>query len=193
MIDTLAWIFLESPMALGVLSAFVLFLLLVYWRRGGSPKPLLVGLIVCSGLFIAQSLIQTTRERVLSVMGGIESDVVASRAGALQAALAPGFQVDLGTGVVDRFAFVAYAKAWLERIRVTSLTRTDLKITRVDSGTLDVQISYLAHLRYKDYVGLHPSSWRIRFVQVGDDLQITKIDPVNVAGAQGPGWAGIRD
>lgn len=193
MIDTLSWIFLESPIALGVLCGFTLFWLLVYWRRGGSPRPLLIGIIVCALLFVAQSLIQTTRERVLAVMERIEADVLVHQAGALQASLAPGFLVDLGTGAVDRFAFVGYAKAWLERLTVTSLTRTELKITPVDSATMDVQIAYLAQLRYKDYAGLHPSSWRIRFVRVDDKLQITAINPVNVAGAQGSGWAGIRD
>lgn len=193
MIDSLAWLFLESPLALGALSALVLFWLLVHWRRGGSRRPLLCGLAVCGALLIAQALIETTREQVGRVMARIEGDILLGRAGALQASLAPGFVTDLGGGPVDRIAFVAYAKGWLERVAVSSLTRTELKATPGDDGRLEVQLSYLAHVRYRDYVGLHPSSWRIRFAREGGELRIVEIEPVSIGGAIGAGWAALRE
>ena len=53
------WIFLESLPALGALLFTVNFFLLVYWRRSGRVRPLLIGLGAAIVLLIVQAAVVT--------------------------------------------------------------------------------------------------------------------------------------
>jgi len=177
----------ESVAGLAAVLAVVLFVLLVYWRRSGRSKPLLIALAVTVLLFVVQTLVVTAREHVAQVMSAIEKDLVHARTAALAVALAPEFE----TAGMDRDAFVAYVARQMKKVDVRSVERQSLGVEESAGDRLTVTAAYLADVTVQDYAGELLTRWSLTFVRTPDGWQIVAIQPLYVSGIDHPTWTDI--
>lgn len=168
----------ESPLILGIALGFINFVLLVLWRRGGSPRPLVLGLFVAAGLLLAQALIVTNRERAGMVMRPIERDLVASRMDALPLALA----FDFAAGEMEQGEFLALVREQLRRVRITWIRRTALEVVRAGTESFVAEVAYLAEIDARDYRGPVRSRWRLAFRRDEEGWRIVTIEPISLDG-----------
>lgn len=186
------WLLFESVTALGALLGTILFVLLVYWRRGGSARPLLVGLGVTAILLIVQSVVNTPREQAKRVLGAIVDDLIKGQATALAAALAPDFVADDGSQrTLDRAKFLDYIGRRLERVDVTYAYQTQLDVTESDGERFTVNAGYLSDVVIDQFSGTFRSRWLITFRRGDSEPQIVNIRPDFVDGIPTPTWAEI--
>jgi hypothetical protein len=184
-VDWVTWVLFESFPALALVAGLALFGLLAYWRRGGSPRPLLIGLAIVAGLLIAQPLVETKREIAGRILTRIERDVVAGRTMALSAALAGAFRA----AAMDRAAFVDYARAKLERVRVRSVDRGRMQIEALGPERFVAIVPYQATVDAREWGGgVVPSRWRITFGRDAGAWKITTIDPPEIGLHQYSDW-----
>lgn len=183
--DWLTWFFLESAAALAVGLGLILFWLLVLWRRGGSARPLLIGLLLAIVLLGVQQVVDTPRERAARILAAIERDVIAGRTAALAASLADTF---VAAGM-DRSRFVEYAREQLQRVRIEWVRRGELVIEPLARDRFLASVGYQAGVIVRDAdAGFVPSRWRITFGRTSDGWKITTIDPPTIAGQQFRDW-----
>jgi hypothetical protein len=180
----LTWVLFESPVALGVPAALVLFFLLVYWRRGGSPRPLAVASLVTVALFITQALVVTYREQAIRVLAGIEQGVLDRRVDALRAALADDFH----TQGLDRVDFLDMARQRLKHVRVHWLQRTGIRLEERGPERFTVIVSYLAQGSGAEGDGLTRSSWKVTFALRGGAWKIIEAEPRTIDGVDIRRW-----
>ncbi len=181
----LTWLLFESPLALSAVLALVLFVLLIYWRRGGRGRYLLIGTGFAVVLLVLQSVVETRREHAGRLLKRIERDLVASRSEALSEALATDF--DAGEGL-DRPAFLDLVDHQLAQIRIRWLDRLGLNVQQSTGESFTVLVSYRADVSWHQFVGSVPSEWSITFGRRGDPWQITTIRPLSIAGDRVAGW-----
>ncbi len=167
----LTWILLESKLALAIPLGTTLFALLVHWRRGGNPRPLLVGLAASIILFTLQTLVVTKREHAGQTLDAIAADLIAGRTTALQAALAPSFQTDN----LDRDAFLRFVADRLRQTDILWARRTRLHIEPSAADRFTAIAAYTAEIQVAGIPMHFPSTWAITFQRVIDDWQITDI------------------
>jgi len=187
-VSWLAWVFLESPAALGVAVGTALFVLLVHWRRSGRPRALVIGLLVAGALFLIQGLVETRREAGLRLLTVIEEAVRRGDAGPVSATLAPTFEA----GGRDRAAFVAYVNRWLGRVRVRMLERS-WPPPRVEESAGDrfvLSVRYVADLA-GEYAGTLPSAWRLTFVRTAGGWRLEGVEATYIAGLRDVSWPAI--
>ena len=183
--DWLGWLFLESLPALAIALGLTLFGLLVYWRRGGSPRPLLIGLAITAVLLGVQAVIETPREVATRMLIRIERDVVAGRATALAAALAPQFR----TEGMDRTAFIEFARQKIQQVRVRSVDRGECRIEERTGDRFVASVNYQTNVDVRDWgAAFVPSHWRITFGRTDAGWRIVTIDPPQVGGEQFRDW-----
>lgn len=156
----LQWFFLESTIALGIVSFLVLFWLLVHWRRNGNVRPLLIGLLVCGTLLIIQAAVVTPRERAELVLGKIERDVKQGKTTALAESLGRQF-TGLGVG---RTEFIDAASRYVGHMSIHALYRSELRTEPAGDGFVAV-VSYLAEMGYDSESGTVITQWRFRFAR----------------------------
>jgi hypothetical protein len=185
--DWLIWVLFESLPALGAAVGLPLFVLLVYWRRGGRGLPLLIGLAVAAVLIAVQSLVVTRREHAGRILKAIESDLAESRTSALAAALAPDFYSD----GLDHDGFLAYVRRQLQRVSVKWVERRGLQVQQTWPDRFAVAASYTADLVVDGYAGTVPSHWSITFARTPEGWKITHIRPLNVGGDGTVSWESI--
>ncbi len=186
--DTVVWVLFESAAALAAVLGAVLFVLLVYWRRTGRVRPLLVGLAAAVVLFVIQAVVVTRREHVGRIMDAIQRDLVADRIDALAAALAPEFEA----GRMDRDTFLEYAQRQLKRVNVRTLDRTGLRIEESEGERVVATVSYLASIVMPDYAGDMLSRWSLTFIRTSTGWQIVDIQPLHVGGVDHPTWGTLE-
>lgn len=184
--DMLKFVLFESLLALGIGLGLLLFVLLVLWRRGGSVRPLLVGLAASAALLLMQALVVTHRERAGLVMRPIERELLISGVGALQATLAPGFSA----GDMSREEFLALVRAQLGRVRINWLRRTAVEVVRESERAFEAEVAYLAEADAREYRGAVRSRWRIGFRRDELGWQIISIEPVSLDGVPA-NWSDI--
>jgi hypothetical protein len=180
----LVWVLFESLPALGAILGVALFVLLVYWRRSGKARALLIGLGIAVVLLAMQALVVTNRERAARVLTGIERDIRASRTDALAAALAPNFESQ-GLG---RDEFVAYARRQLAKVRVRWLERWELNVTEAEADRFVASVTYLADVSVEGMSGTPRSSWRFVFVRTPAGWRISGIECQHVDGHRELSW-----
>ena len=183
----LTWFLFESVAALGAVLGVVLFVLLVYWRRTGQSRPLLVGLGVALTLLVIQALVVTQREHAEHILEPIEKELVASRTDALAAALAPDFDAD----GLDRDGFLAYVRRQLQSVKVRWLERWALQLAEADAERFVATATYTADVAGSSYVGSMESVWAFTFVRTDDGWKIATIRPLSIAGLENPTWGSI--
>lgn len=139
------------------------FFLLVYWRRSGRPRPLIIGLGVAAVLLLLQELVVTHREQAMRVLGPIREEVVLSRTAALERSLSPRFSSD----GLDRDDFIQLARAGLARMRVRGLVRTALEVLQSQPESFVVSVTYFAREVEVGTSVPQPvkSKWHITFVR----------------------------
>jgi hypothetical protein len=183
-VETLTWVVFESPAALAVPVALLLFFLLVRWRRGGSPRPLAAAALVSLALFIVQAAVVTAREHAARVLAGIERDLLDRRVEALRAALADDFH----TQGLDRERFLDLVRQRIRHIRVHWLQRTGLRIAEREPDRFVVLVSYLAQGSGTEGDGLSRSSWRVAFGRRGGAWKIVEAEPRSLDGIDVRSW-----
>ncbi len=188
--DWLRWFFLESvPALVGVLGV-VLFVLLVYWRRGASPRPLLVGLLAGAAMLILQAVVVTPREHADAIMNRIEADVRASRVDAIRDALSPAFQIE--SPHWGREEFLDVVRGYMRRVDVRTLTRRLFELSERKTDGFRLTVSYLADIRARDFSGAVLTRWRIDFERREDGWRIRRIVPLEINHQIIRGWRGLR-
>ncbi len=186
--ETLVWVLLESTVTLAVILALANFFLLVYWRRSGRPRPLLIGLAVAVVLLALQALIVTKREHAATILSQIETDLLASRVEALDRALATDFQA----GHRNHEAFVDFARRQLEVVEIHWLRRTGPRVEQSEKDTFTISVGYTADVTAHGYVGPVGSRWRITFVREAGEWRIGRIDPPMINRRQFDDWRDFR-
>jgi hypothetical protein len=182
----LTWLFFESLPALAGVLGLVLFVLLVHWRRGGRWSPLAIGAAVAVLLLVVQALVVTPREQAARILGRIERDLLAGRATALKANLAPNF--DWGRPGDD---FGAFVERQLQRVRIHWLQRWELRVRESEPDRFVVVASYLADITAESFATTMRSSWALTFVRVGGEWKIAKIEPLQLGDSTHPGWGDV--
>ncbi len=170
--DTLRWIFFESPLALALLAGFVNFWLLVHWRRSGKPRPLLVGLGVTVVLFIVQAWVETPREAVRRIVGELERAVEHRQIEPFERYLAGSFVA----GSLGRETFIETVRAVLPELDVFVLLRQKLDVVAVDRGQVVATVYYVGNARYGDQGGAFKAWFDFRFGQIDGRWRIVAID-----------------
>jgi hypothetical protein len=183
-VDTLIWVLFESIVALGVILALVNFFLLVYWRRSGQPRALLIGLAASLILLVVQSLVVTKREHAAAILQKIEADLLAARVEALDRALSTGFQA----GSRDHDGFVEFARRQLKLVKIHWLRRSSPQVEQSQEDRFVVSVGYLADVTVEGFVGTVRSRWRITFAREGDQWRIETIDPPQIEQHQYRDW-----
>jgi hypothetical protein len=182
----LTWIFLESTVALGVLSALAMFVLLVMWRRSLNPRPLLIGLLLTAMLFAIQGLVTTPREHFNAMMGPVERGVEDSDA----AAVSRPFFADFSAGDMNRESFTGWVAAQLARIDVAAVRRLRSQVEPDGDSAWVAEAAYSGMITTPEIRGqLITCSWRIWFRREPDGKYvITRIEPIKVNGQSIRDW-----
>ena len=190
--EWIVWLFLESTGALAALLGVVLFVLLVHWRRGGRPRPLLIGLGLVVLLLAVQTLVVTRREHAARTMNRVTTDLLLSKTDALAAALAPSFSVADADGyTLDRDEFVALVADQLQATDIRWVECTGLELTRGEGEQFAVSVSYWAEVVTHDFSRALRSRWAITFRRTPEGWKITDIQPEHIDGLIDPSWRGI--
>ncbi len=189
--DSLIWLFFESTLALGGCLVLLLFVLLVHWRRGGRPRPLQIALGLAVLLLLVQALVVTRREHAGRILSRIEKDVVASRTGAIAAALSTRFHV--AEPEMDRDKFLELVRRAMRRVDVHTLTQRGLKIQASASDTFEISVTYWADVSTPEYRGMTPSRWKIVFVREEGGWRILTVEPIELNRIPVAGWRGVRN
>ncbi len=186
--DWITWVLFESLPALAIALGIVLFILLVYWRRGGRPWPLLVAALATLGLLIAQKLVITQREHARMILAPIERGLEEGRVDVLAAALAPEFEAE----GLDRERFLDFVRMPVSRMDVRGLDLLSLRTedSRPDRFTAIAQ--YQADVSIDHFWTTITSNWAIQFVHKPAGWQITGIKCLALPGHSNPRFTEIR-
>lgn len=177
MIDNLTWLLFESRIALGSLLGFVLFWLLVHWRRSLNPRPLLIGLAAALVLMILQAAVVTRRETVAALMDRVEAAIVARRADDLAPLLSAAFRYD----DLGRPEFVEFVRGHLERLTVHTTGRGTIQAPVGGDQRFSAEIPYISRVSVRDFAGQPlPTRWRIEFVREDGEWRISEIVPLEI-------------
>lgn len=190
--DTLKWVLLESRLALGGLLFVINFFLLVHWRRGGRPMPLLIALGVSVVLLVVQGLVETHREAAGDVMQRIERDVEKGDVATLASVLAPQFSTQALREPLDRTTFLDWARGQLGAIRVNWLIRSPIEITADRGAQFTIAVTYTADVSIRDYSGPVKTRWAISFERISDQWMITRIDLLEFNNKPVSEWRNLR-
>ena len=187
--DTLAWLLLESTLALGSLLFVMLFVFLVHWRKTLKPRPFLISLGVAGILLVVQSTVVTRREHADRIMKGIETAVLDSRVDSIRAALASGFRIrETDWSAAD---FVEVVRDWMRVVDVRTLRRRALRIEGSLDDRFEIYVSYMADVAHRSYSGTTLSRWIITFTARRECLahrgdSTGRVEPADPLGLAGP-------
>ena len=175
------WLLLESFTALALGLFLVNFFLLVYWRRSGRPRPLLIGLAAAAFLLCLQNLVVTRQEHAGRILAGIEREIPTAAVAALATVLSDDFECD----GMDADAFVAFAEAGLERVDVDMLRRIGLEIGESGAARFVARVVYLSEVRVAGLIDrLIKTVWDVTFVQERGRWRIAGVRAVQVGDQQ---------
>lgn len=175
------WLLLESFTALALGLFLVNFFLLVYWRRSGRPRPLLIGLAAAAVLLCLQNLVVTRQEHAGRILAGIEREIPTAAVAALAAVLSDDFECD----GMDADEFVAFAEAGLERVDVDMIRRIGLEIGESGTAQFVARVVYLSDVRVADLIDrLIKTVWDVTFVQERGRWRIAGVRAVQVGDQQ---------
>lgn len=178
MADRLTWLLFESQAALASAAAFILFWLLVHWRRSHNPRPLLIALLVALVLLGVQSLVVTRREAAAALLDRVEAAIVRGRADELS----PLLSADFHYGPLSRPEFIEFVRVWMERVQVQATGRGTIGAPQDAGERFSVEVPYLSRVSMREWAGqMLPTRWRIVFVDESGVLRITDITPLEIA------------
>lgn len=181
----LRWVLLESLPALAVVLFIVNFWLLVWWRRGGSPRPLLSALVCSAILLGVQFAVVTQREHAARVLDAIERGVPRADVASLSTALSR----DFVAGPMSRDQFIDLARSRLMDFKVTTIRRMTLDVTDSTSDRFVALASYQCDVAHPDIGSIWVATgWRFTFVRNDGVWQIAEIDLPTVNGTKLRTW-----
>ena len=190
--ETLTWVLFESPAVLSVVLGLVLFVLLVLWRRGGSPRPLLIGLAASAALLVVQALVVTHRERAGATLDAIAESLERGRTAALETALSNSFDAGRLRGEpLNRARFIEYVQNMVRHVDVVWTQRVDLDLTSDSSDRFVAEAGFLAEIATGEARGAFRSRWSLTFERVAGQWLITGIEPISIEGMPAPTWERI--
>ena len=173
----LRWLFLESFVALASVLFLANFVLLVHWRRSGRPRALLIGLASAIMLLAVQALVVTRHEHAARTLHAIVAEIPLRRVDVLSASLTADFDCD----GMDRDAFVKFAQAGLDRVRIEQLHRTLLEVVRSQGDEFAVEVVYLSDTLIGDvFEGYLKSRWEVTFVRRAGEWRIGGIRALEI-------------
>jgi hypothetical protein len=178
----LTWFLFESFPALAAALFTADFILLVIWRRSARAKPLLIGLGLSVVLLTVQGLVVTRREHAARLLRTIERDLVAAKTTGLAAALANDFR----SGQMDKEQFLALVARQCERVRISTLHRSQLEIRQSQPERFVAEAAYLADLRSDLVNGWIRSRWELTFADAPDGWCIVSIRAMYIDGIDNP-------
>jgi hypothetical protein len=184
--ESIRFVLFESPLSLAVVFVLVNFVLLVYWRRAGRVRPLLIGLAAWAALMLLQAVVVTPRERAGAILNHIERDLLDRRVDALQRLLARDFAAD----GMDKEEFVQLVRDELARTRVGWLRRMAVELVRESGSGFTAEAGYLSDVETGQYRGTIRSRWRIDF-RKEDIWRIREIQPISIDGVDVANWGTI--
>ena len=188
-VDAFVWFFFESAAALGSVVGLALFVLLVYWRRTGRGRPLLIALGAGAFLLLVQALVVTQREHAVRWLDRIQVDLVRSRSDALAAALAPDFETDQPRGAaLNREAFLDYVQRFQQRLAVRWLERADLRLHDRAGDRFVVSAAYVAEVVGEQLGGAFRSRWSLTFARTPAGWMILHLHAEDIEGVPVPSW-----
>ncbi len=186
---SLTWIVFESVLALGAVLGLALFVLLVRWRRGGSVRPLLIGLGVSTVLLVMQAVVVTHRERASAALTAIADDFEKGRTTALETQLGSEFAAGTLYGeALTRARFLELIRDLLAEIRVVRTQRVDLDVETAASDGFVVEVGYLAEISKGENRGVFRSRWALTFARTAEGWRIVSIEPLSIEGMPTPSW-----
>jgi hypothetical protein len=178
----LRFIFLENLIAFGVVAFLANFALLVYWRRGGRPRPLLVGLALTLILLIIHVAVDTRREIAIDTLARIERDLEDGVTTHLRPSLADSFEA-YG---YDRDAFVAFVESKQRHINLERVDLLTLTLIESETDRFTVRAYYRAEAESLAYRNDFLSQWRLRFVRSDAGWRIDRVTALS------PDWGLIE-
>lgn len=182
--DWLIWLLFESLLALAIVLFIIDFCLLVYWRRRGRARPLLIGLTLSVVLLIVQALVVTRTEQAQRVLAGIEDDILHAHTEHLAAALAP----DFTAGRMDAREFVAFVQRQYDHVRVRALNANQWQIRDDGPGRFVASVAYQGDIVLNEYAGMIRTRWDITFIRTDAGWRILAIEPTYIDGLEPPYW-----
>jgi len=185
--SVLTWLLFESFIGLSLVLGLALFLLLVYWRRSGRGRPLLIGLAVAVVLLAIQALVITKREHADRTLSAIEREIVESRTTSLAEALSPDFHTAGANGLdLDRAEFLAFVDRRLEVIDVRWLDRVTMRIEQSEADRFVVAAAYRAEVTMPRGRSSHLTGWAFTFVRTPEGWKIGDIVLRHIDGVRSP-------
>ncbi len=175
--ETMRWLLTEAGLVLLGVLALINFFLLVHWRRGGRPQPLLLGLLTSLVLLSVEFLIVTPREHAADVLRRIERSLLDADAQAFGTQLADTFEAN----GLTKDAFVAFLESRLEVVKVTSLRRNgSIEVISASDARIVVRAGYYAYVVSNVYTGPWVGQWRLGFTREADEWRLAEAQPDGV-------------
>lgn len=183
------WVLFESFYALAAGLALSLYVLLVYWRRSGKVRPLLIGLVAASAMLVMQQVVVTQREHAGRILRHIEQDIERHRVDALRDSLSATFAADR----YEASSLVAAVEQRLKTLRISNITRNSLEVTASDQDRFTVRASYTCDLGSAEmYNGPLHTRWDFGFTREGGLWKLNSIDNLWVETLQFPLTEALR-
>lgn len=165
-------ILFESPLLLALLWFPLQVGLLVYWSRTRTPRSVRAvwgGLAAVVLLLIVQSLVTTTRERLMALCERIANAAERGNAAAVVEHVSPRFRAD----DLDYDDFVALVERALQRTTVERIRFSHFRARKGENGTVIAEFDASARIRRADAVsGTVPTRWRVTFEREGETWKI---------------------
>lgn len=184
----LSWILFESAIALGIVMGTVVFVTLVYWRRGGRREPFLGAVVLTVVLLIVQSMVETGREQAGHVLDAIEAGIIEDDS----APLATRLSADFVAEGMDRDTFVGLVERMMDRVDVRYIDRWAMRLVESEKERMVIEASYSADIETDGFARKQPTKWEIHFIRRGGGWQIQKIRPLYILGLPDPSFDKIR-
>jgi len=181
----LVWLFGESALSLWIVAALANFWVLVYWRRSGRVRPLLIGLATAAVLLVVEQLVVTQREHADRILTKIATGLENGSAAAFGDALS----VDFRAGSRDADEMTEWVQAQLGRIDVVKAHRTALSVRRISADRCEASASYFADVAARGgFSGYTQSRWTFTLVRTPEGWKVRSIAPPWVDGVQFTDW-----
>lgn len=181
----------ESPWTLSFLAAAVCLILLVLWRRTGSPgrrKAFLIAVVASVALLVLQAIVVTDRERIMSQLDALAEAVERVDLPQIDRAI----DADYTDGRDDRGRLLATIHERLTRYTIRGARLSAFDIT-VDGGDATVRFRCVCDLAGGEAPGgTTVSRWEVRLVRRDEgwrvrSIRLLQLNSIDMTGL-GPGW-----
>jgi hypothetical protein len=169
----LMWFFYEALYPLLITLFVVNFLLLAWWRRGGSKRPLQAGLVLSVLLLAGNVAITTDREQAAQIMGRLEQAFETDDLAPLREYVA----ADFSARGYNRTDFLELVERWQADTAIGNIVRRHLDIERRTEDIIIVDYHCAAQIESQRHGGgWIVSMWRLSFRETPAGWRLYAID-----------------